>query len=92
MAVSAELQGVPILLSPWVTSDQLKIHFLPIQLSFVRQDQSLANLKIKWRKVISGESTKRIVWGFLVPKISAPTPRKAQESSLLSSPCLLDAV
>lgn len=69
VAVFAELQGVSILLSPGVTPDQLKIHLLPIQLSLVRQDQSLADLKIKRRKVISGEFTRRMFWGFLVPKI-----------------------
>lgn len=69
VAVFAELQRVSILLSPGVTPDQLKIHLLPIQLSLVRQDQSLADLKIKRRKVISGEFTRRMFWGFLVPKI-----------------------
>lgn len=35
VAMLAKLEGVSILLFPWVTSDKLKIHLLPIQLPFV---------------------------------------------------------
>lgn len=36
MAVPAKLQRVTILLLPWVTPYELKVHLFPIQLSLVR--------------------------------------------------------
>lgn len=47
VAVRAEVQGVAVLLSLRIAAAQLKVHFLPLQVAFVRQHQTLANLKTK---------------------------------------------
>lgn len=45
MAVCAEVQGVAVLLSARIAAAQLKVHFLPLQVAFIRHHQALSNLQ-----------------------------------------------
>lgn len=45
MAVSAEVQGVAVLLPVWVAAAQLKVHLLPLQVTFIRHHQALSDLQ-----------------------------------------------
>lgn len=45
VAVSAEVQGVAVLLPVWVAATQLEVHLLPLQVTFIRHDQALSDLQ-----------------------------------------------
>lgn len=47
VAVCAEVQGVAVFFSVRIAAAQLKVHLLPLQLTFVRHHQALSDLKKK---------------------------------------------
>lgn len=47
VAVCAEVQGVAVLLSVRIAAAQLKVHFFPLQVTFIWHHQPLPDLKYK---------------------------------------------
>lgn len=47
VAVRAEVQGVAVLLSVRIAAAQLEVHSLPLQVTFLRHHQALADLKTR---------------------------------------------
>lgn len=46
VTVCAEVQGIAVLLSVRIASAQLKVHPLPLQMTFIRHHQTLADLSV----------------------------------------------